>query len=506
MTTYRRNALLLALSAATVAAALPAATASAAGTASAPGSGLAWRNCAVAGGPAGQECADLSVPLDYREPAGRQVTIAVSRIKSTRPEARRGTLMVIPGGPGSSGVQRLTQKGARLAQETGGAYDLVAFDPRGVGGSTRANCGLDAADRYMVTLRSWPGADGSIEDNVARSKRIAEACRRNGGPVLDSLTTHNQARDLDRLREALGEERISAWGTSYGTYVAAVYAQKFPQRTDRWVLDSSADPNPKRVAQGWMRDMARGADDRFPDFAAWAAHPDRAGDGLRLADRPEDVRPLFIALAARLDTTPVPSTTPGVEVNGNVLRQALQNSLYSDSAFPGLARLIKAAQDPAAADDPARRPALPPQLTQPMSDEDAAITVGVICNDVRWTGSVPAYRRAVAADRAVHPLTAGLPANITPCSFWKAPAEKPTRLTDEGPSNILMVQSLRDPSTPYTSGLKMRAALGDKARLVTVDQGGHGLYLGNGNACTDTTVTRFLLTGERPEQDTTCAN
>ena len=502
MTAYRRNALLLALSAATVAAVLPAAQSASA----APRTELTWRNCEVKGGPAGQECADLSVPLDYSEPDGRQLTLAVSRIKSTRPEARRGTLMVIPGGPGSSGVQRLTQKGARLAKEMDGAYDLVAFDPRGVGGSSRANCELDAGDRWMVTLRSWPDADGGIEENVARSRRIAEACRRNGGSVLDSLTTGNQARDLDRLREALGEEKISAWGTSYGTYVAAVYAQKFPRHTDRWVLDSSADPNPKRVAQGWMRDMARGADDRFPDFAAWAVHPDRANEGLRLADRAQDVRPLVLDLAARLDRTPVPSTTPGVAVDGKVLLQALQNALYSDSAFSSMARLVKAAQDPAAVQDPERRPVLPPALTQAMSDEDAAITVGVICNDVRWTGSVPSYRRAVAAARDTHPLTGGMPANITPCSFWKAPTEKPVRLTADGPSNILMIQSLKDPATPYTSGLKMREALGARARLVTVEQGGHGLYLGNGNACGDATVTRYLLTGERPEKDAYCAN
>ncbi|WP_406861697.1 alpha/beta hydrolase [Streptomyces sp. HUAS MG47] len=502
MTTYRcTTTLLAALSTAVVVGALLPMTPASAVSPS-PAAPLDWTACGPEG--QGQECAKLTVPLDYRDPAGEQIALAVTRIRSTRPEARRGTLMMIPGGPGGSGVERLTQKGPRLAQETGGAYDLVAFDPRGVGGSTRANCRLDAADRLMVTLRSWPAADGRVDENIARSRRTAEACARNGGAILDSLTTANQVRDLDRLRRALGERRLSAWGTSYGAYVAAQYAQKFPHRTDRIVLDSSADPDPKRVAQGWMRDMAKGAEDRFPDFAAWAAHADRGG--LRLAERPEDVRPLFLALAARLDREPVPSTTPGVAVDGNVLRQALQNALYSDGAFSSMARLIKAAQDPAAGTDPTRRPVLPPALTGPLGDEDAAITVGVICNDVRWTGTVADYRTAVAADRTAHPLTAGMPANITPCTFWKTPAsaEEPTRLTSDGPSDILMIQNRRDPATPHSSGLKMRAALGDRARLVTVERGGHGVYLGNGNACGDATVTRFLLTGERPERDTTC--
>ncbi|MFF6774311.1 alpha/beta hydrolase [Streptomyces sp. NPDC012637] len=459
--------------------------------------GLSWSACGPAG--LGQECATLRAPLDYADPDGRQVELAVSRIRSTEPAARRGTLLVVPGGPGSSGVQRLTSKGPALKKELGGAYDLVAFDPRGVGGSTKAHCGLAEQDRHLVTLRAWPAADGSIDENVERSRRVAEACARNGGAELRGLTTANEVRDMDRLRQALGERKLSAWGSSYGTYVTAQYAQKFPHRTDRVVLDSSADPDPRKVAQGWLAGMARGADDRFPDFAAWAAHPDRANDGLRLAERPEDVRPLVLGLAARLDRQPKPSATPGVPLTGNLLRQALQNALYSDAAFADFARLVQQAGEAGGT------PALPPVLSGPMPDEDATVTVGVVCNDVRWRGSVPSHRRAVAADRAAHPLTAGMPVNITPCSFWKdSPVEKPTRITDEGPSNILMIQGLRDPSTPHSAGLEMRAALGARARLVSVDHGGHGMYLGNGNACGDRTVTRFLLTGERPAADATC--
>lgn len=182
---------------------------------------------------------------------------------------------------------------------------------------------------------------------MARSQRVAEACAANGGPVLRSFTTANQVRDMDRLREALGERKLSAWGVSYGTYVAAVYAQKYPERTDRWVLDSSGDPDPARVARGWLANMAQGADDRFPDFAAWASHPDRDKDGLRIAEHPEDVEPRLLALAASLDRTPRPSTTPGVPLTGTGLRQALQNALYADAAFPAFAKLLVSLQDPA---------------------------------------------------------------------------------------------------------------------------------------------------------------
>ncbi|MFD6884953.1 alpha/beta hydrolase [Streptomyces sp. NPDC059957] len=508
MTTYRSKTVLVTLCATAVAATLTgtatgatATTTTTTATTTARGTvpALAWAACTHKGHLDGQQCAKLSVPLDYADPAGPQVELAVSRLPSPRPAARRGTLVVVPGGPGSSGVQRLSQKGAALAGQLAGAYDIVALDPRGVGGSVTAACGLDAADRRLTTLRSWPGADGGIAANAERSRRVAEACAANGGAELRSFTTANQARDMDRFREALGERKLSVWAVSYGTYVTAVYAQKFPHRTDRLVLDSSGDPDPKRVARGWLANMAQGAEDRFPDFAAWAADPARAGEGLRLAEHPDDVRPLFLALAEELDRSPRPSNVPGLPLTGTMLRQAMQVALYGDAQFPGFARLVRAAQDPKAV------PELPQELAGVLPDSDAALMVGVICNDVAWPKDVSGYERAVAADRVAHPLTAGMPANVTPCAFWKdAPAERPTRITDRGPSNILMVQNLRDPATPYAASLKMRGALGSRARLLTVDHGGHGVYLGNGNACADRTITAYLTTGERPVRDSAC--
>ncbi|MFJ8159746.1 alpha/beta hydrolase [Streptomyces sp. NPDC096136] len=504
MTNRRNKALLLALCTATAVATATTATA-APQPPDRPRAGtprLDWRPCAKPDGPAAQECADLPVPLDYADPAGPQISVAVSRIRSDRPEARRGTLVVIPGGPGGSGVQRLTQKGAALGKELAGAYDLVALDPRGVGGSTTAACGIAPEDRRLTTLRSWPGPGGDTTPNLARARRVAEACATAGGPVLRSFSTANQVRDMDRLREALGERKLSAWGVSYGTYVGAVYAQTYPGRTDRWVLDSSGDPDPERVARGWLANMGRGAEDRFPDFAAWASHPDRDREGLRLAGSPEEVRPLVLSLADALDRSPRPSTTPGTPLTGNDLRQALQNALYRDSAFPGLARLLLSLRDPQAT------PVLPPELAQPLPDAEASQLLAVVCNDVAWPNPPAAdLQHAVDEDRGRRPLTAGMPVNVTPCSFWKTPpATPPTRITDHGPSNILMIQSRKDPATPYAGSLRMREALGRRAVMVRVEQGGHGMYLGNGNACGDRAVTRFLTTGARPARDTDCPN
>ncbi|RPK62566.1 Tripeptidyl aminopeptidase precursor [Streptomyces sp. ADI96-02] len=505
MTQPTRTALLFTLCATAVAATLTPGLAAADGRPAVRAEpAFAWHACEPSGGapvPAGQECASLRVPLDYRDPGGPAVEVAVARLRTDRPAARRGTLLVIPGGPGSSGVQRLAQKGEALRAATGGGYDLVSLDPRGVGGSTRGRCGLPAGDRWLTTLRSWPDADGGIAENTERARRTAASCESGGDALLRSVSTLNEARDIDRLRGALGERELTVWGTSYGAYVGAVYAQKFPQRVDRLVLDSTGDPDPARVAHGWLENMAAGAADRFPDFAAWAADPAREEAGLRLADRAEDVEPLLLALARRLDGSPRASDVAGVPLTGNGLRQALQNALYSDAAFPALARLVRAAQDPLG------RPVLPPELARALPDEDASLMVAGICNDVRWPSSAAGYARRVAADRERYPLTAGMPANITPCAFWKSgPSEKPVRITGEGPSEVLMIQSLRDPATPYAGALRMREALGDRARMVTVGQGGHGMYLGNGNACGDRAVSAFLVDGVRPARDAHCPN
>ncbi|GAA3048671.1 hypothetical protein GCM10020000_31270 [Streptomyces olivoverticillatus] len=364
-----RKSILVALATAAVAATL-AAPARASTPPRPPAPSLAWKPCV---GASDRECADLTVPLDYRKPGGRHLTLAVSRLRSNNAQARRGTLLLIPGGPGGSGRDELAEQGQAVRDATHGAYDIVSFDPRGAGGSTRAQCGLNDDDRELTHLLEWPSADGHIDDNVSRSRRTAEACLRNGGDVLRSFSTANEVRDIDRLRQALGEEKLSAWGVSYGTYVGAVYAQKYPEHTDRWVLDSSGDPDPARVERGWMANMAGGADDRFPDFAAWAADPARDA-GHRLAERAEDVRPMVLGLAAKLDRTPG-KFAGGQPLNGNHLRQALQHALYGDRSFAGLAELIAAVRDGKEA----------PGSPVILPDSDAAITMGG-CSATTWSG------------------------------------------------------------------------------------------------------------------------
>ncbi|MER6948432.1 alpha/beta hydrolase [Nonomuraea sp. NPDC000554] len=443
-----------------------------------------------------QECTTLQVPLDYSAPAGETISLAVSRIRTAKPGLRRGVLVIIPGGPGSPGLNRPSTLAGRLPQDVLDRYDLVGFDPRGVGQSTPVSCGLDHDDLAPTRLKPWPSADGDITENVNWSRRIAEACARNAGPLLRHISTRDEARDLDRIRAALGEQRLSYWGVSYGTYAGAVYATMFPDRTDRVVLDSNDDPDPHRVARTWLSNYAVGVEDRFPDFAAWAA----ARDGeYGLGADPAAVRSTVIGLAARLDRDPLPwqGGNPS-ELNGNVLRETMLNAFYSDANFPALAGLMKAAL----ASGPLPAPNTPPDAVM----QTIAATAGAtMCNDVEWPDSVGTHQRLVTRNRAAYPLTAGMPVNMGPCAFWPyRPAERPVRVTSRGPSNVLLVQNLRDPSTPHSGALRMREAFGQRARMVSVDSGGHGSYLANGNACGDRTVTEFLVSGRRPARDVLC--
>jgi pimeloyl-ACP methyl ester carboxylesterase len=458
---------------------------------------LTWSDCRGDGLDPRQQCATVEVPMDYSDPDGRTVEIAVSRIPSEKPSARRGALLLIPGGPGGESLSDPSGKGQKLPQRVRDAYDLIGFAPRGMAPSTAVDCKLDPADLSRTKLLPWPAPDGSVEGNMATARRMAEACGRNGGELIRHISTANEARDLDRVRAALGEAKISAWGVSYGTYVGAVYSQLFPHRTDRIVLDSNNDPDPTRVTRGWLAAFERGVEDNFPEFAAWASRP---GNPYRLASTAAEVRSGFLRLAARLDRAPLP--WPGADperLDGTVLRQTMLTSLYDPDDYPVLARTILAARKGTV-------PPVPGSPPESVLQNVAAVGVGTICNDVDWPDSAAAYQQDVDVSRVKFPLTAGMPRGPMACAALPyEPREPAVRITGRGPSNVLLVQNERDVATPLGGALRLRQALGDRAVMVTVNSTGHDAYLANGNACGDRTVSRFLATGERPGSDLYCA-
>jgi pimeloyl-ACP methyl ester carboxylesterase len=455
-----------------------------------------------------QRCGTVRVPLDYRQPHGRSITVAVSRIPAADPAKRRGVLMLNPGGPGSEGLSQPSVFGARASKAVLDSYDLVGFDPRGVGRSSPVTCGL--TDAETVPNYPYPAADGSIAGNVAFARSAAARCAARSGAVLPYITTANTARDIDLVRAALGAPRVSYWGGSYGTYLGAVYASMFPGRADRVVLDSAVDP--AKLWYGVFRAQNAGMTIRFPDAARVAA----AG-GLGLGSTVDEVTAGYRRLASRLDRRPV--TVPGaaVALNGNVLRHYTFTLLHYDSVLPDLARAWRATADLADGTATPEQVALlqavmaaitPSTSTAPgvPADNSLAAAWAIACGDVRWPGDVRTYARNVAADRAAYPLTAGFGAGIWPCAFWPTtPAERPAVLGDRGSRNVLIVQNERDPATPLSAGRGLRRALGQRAVMVTVDAGGHGVYgVQAPGSCATAAVDAFLVGGVLPATDTRC--
>lgn len=435
------------------------------------------------------ECTTLRVPLDYQDPGGATIELAVSRLPSTNPEQRRGVLLTNPGGPGSSGLdypQLLTTSAlpSPLPRSVRDQYDVIGFDPRGVGHSTPVTCDLTPE---QLAIGNLPYANGPAD--VVRQAEVAKAqagqcADAETGPMLPHTTTANTARDMDRIRAALGESTVSYLGASYGTYLGAVYATLFPERGDRIVLDSNLGPGGYDIEA--MRAFGHGLEVRFPDFAEFAArHPEYG-----LGSTPDEVTAKYHELAARLDREPVAA------YNGSIFRGMTFSSLYGQD----MAVLARAWQSLDRGEEPEI-----PGGEPPTSDNVSASRFAVLCGDSAWPRSVESYQEDVAVDRERYPLIGAASANIAACAFWETdPIEPQVSITDRGPSNVLMVQNERDPGTPMAGARKLRSALGERARMVTVEEGGHGVYVVGANNCANDAVTDFLVTGERPD-DSTCA-
>ncbi len=461
-----------------------------------------------------QRCGTLRVPLDYRAPRGRSIEIAISRIGTARPGPRRGILLSNPGGPGRSGLDMPSRLAARLPAEVLERYDLIGFDPRGVGNSTPVTCGLDPA-RLTTLLMPYPAPDGGIERNLAFARETAAACAEHSGDLLPFITTANTARDMDRIRAALGERKLSYFGISYGTYLGTVYISLFPGRGDRIVLDSAVDPG--LVWRDMWRTWNEAVATRLPDFLRFAAEQDSV---YHLGATPEEVRRTYDRLTKALDERPLPNPD-GPEVDGNMLREVTRGLLNHDGSFPHLAvgwqGLADSLSEPAA---DTRDTDVLARLNELLSaggafgtggavaagvpaDNVSAALYAVICDDVAWPRDVASYARQVAADQKAWPVTGGMPSNLWPCAAWPTPpVEPPVKVTGHGPRNVLILQNTRDPATSLASARGLRATLDRRAAMVTVDQGGHGAA-GLGG-CADEAMNTFLATGALPERDRLC--
>ncbi|MFI1207202.1 alpha/beta hydrolase [Streptomyces sp. NPDC020802] len=457
-----------------------------------------WKRC-EADSPAEFQCAVLKVPLDYRAPAGKQIGLAISRIKSTSPDERHGVLLSNPGGPGGRGLYMPLGMQEKLPESAQRKFDLIGFDPRGVGQSSPVTCDLEPEDDNWLR----PYKEETFAKDVAWVSGIANKCKEKAGETLQHITTRNTARDMDLIRAVLGEKKISYLGYSYGTYLGAVYAQLFPGRADRFVLDSAVDP--ARAWRGMIQWWAEGAEPAFDRWTAWAA---ARSEKYALGDTSKEVERTFWDLVAQADDTPI--EVEGQPTTGDDIRSGMRGAVFSpEYATEGMVELKKAA---------AGKPASTRKLAafarsegtgtsgavEVPSDNGTASFWAVVCGDnsAAWSRDPESYRQDAIEDKGRYPLFGDFTSSIKPCAFWGESVEPATKVNNRVGS--LVVQNEWDSQTPLPSGQALHADL-KGSKMVTVLGGeGHGVYP-NGNACTDDTVTGYLLTGKLPAKDVTCA-
>ncbi|MGP8303656.1 alpha/beta hydrolase [Streptomyces inhibens] len=496
--------------------AAPFSTATAAPAASKSGVGLdryydqrlGWGSCAKGPGDtmgrdldkAGVQCADVTVPLDYADPQGRTITVAISRLKATDTRHRIGSILLNNGGPGGTALESPPEFHAWM-RKTGPRYDIVGFDPRFVGRSTPLDCGLSVG----TNLFSAGLSRASFERQVVFQKGLAAKCRATNASVLPHVTTRNTARDMDVIRGALGERKISYFGFSYGTYLGTVYTQMFPGRTDRMVLDGAIDPH--KFGPRMLQEAVGENEQALADWATWAAaRNDTYGLGrtraqvLATIDRVIKASargPLTVGTAPetfQLDDTQIPF----------VLFAGLDSD--TDTSRTSLAEQVSVLNKAAAGQPTRLSPRFAATLRFVVSGEQShhgSVQSAIICGDTAAPRDPEVYWRDIQRSRAAHPRFGALANNIGPCAFWDRPREKPTQVKHD--AKVLIVSATGDPRTAHKGAVALHGLLPSSKLITLKGANRHAIYGLYENPCVDNKVNQYLATGKLPANDQTCS-
>jgi pimeloyl-ACP methyl ester carboxylesterase len=452
-----------------------------------------WAQCR-----GGFVCARLDVPLDYSDPGGKTIAISVNRLPVKSASGRIGALVVNPGGPGGSGLDYARAGSAIVSESVLERFDLVGFDPRGVGESTPVKC-LDEeeTDRYIA-------ADGS-PDTPAEERRLAdlskqfgERCVERSGDLIGHVSTVEAARDLDILRAVLGDERLNFLGKSYGTYLGATYAELFPDRVGRLVLDGALDPKLTSAAlnKGQALGFERALTAFVDDCITRSGCPLPGGRARALA--------AVDALLERIDRRSLPAQQDRPLTQGQAML-GLAYGLYDEGFWPALRQAL----DQATQGDGSTLQVLADAYAHRDSSgryqgNAFAALYAVNCLD-RAEESRLAVVRATAhrLEKAAPVFGDYLVWSSLPCGLWPVPStSKPHAVQAEGAPPILVVGTTRDPATPYAWAVSLAKQLA-AGRLLTYVGDGHTAY-SRGSRCIDAAVNGFLLEEKLPAEGTRC--
>ncbi|MEV5933051.1 alpha/beta hydrolase [Streptomyces sp. NPDC052079] len=457
----------------------------------------AWKKCGTDDYPTLQ-CASVKVPLDHSGSTGRRtITLALSRVPHTA-KKYQGPLLVNPGGPGGSGLTLAGFVASALPKKVAAQYDVIGFDPRGVGASEPA---LDCAPGHFGPVRpdSVPTSPEVEQANLRRVRAFAEACGRKYGHLLPHLNTDAAARDIDVIRRALGAKKINYFGYSYGTYLGAVYAKLFPERVRRLVLDSVIDPT--QVWYDANLNQNHAFNDRHRAFMAWVARHDRT---YGLGTDPEKAEATWYAMRAALKKEPA-----GGKVGAAELEDTYIPGGYYNGYWPYLAEAFSAYVNHEDA-EPLIEAYENFGTNDATGDNGYSVYTAVQCRDASWPRDWRQWRKDHWAAYARSPfLTWNNAWYNAPCAFWPTESVRPERVRNSELPPALLFQATQDAATPYQGGVTVHRLL-SRSRLVVESGGGnHGITL-SGNTCLDRHLTAYLTDGTVPrgrrgEADAVCA-
>ncbi|MDI1445678.1 alpha/beta hydrolase [Polyangium sp. 6x1] len=457
-----------------------------------PKPAISWEDC---GG--GFECATFSVPVHHDAPDGRTFSIPLVRRPAAVPSARIGSLLVNPGGPGGSGVGWVRGAQIALPQPIKDRFDLVGFDPRGQAGSTPL---IDCVDDLgpVVGLDPTPDDDAERAALIAGADAFAAACKARSGDLLPFVGTNNVARDMDLLREALGDEKLTYLGLSYGTFLGTIYAEAYPDRVRAIVLDGAIDPTVSGDA--FIKGQALGFEAELEAFlAACAANTSCAfhsgGDPWSAYD----------AVKAAIEASPLPAPPGSARTLGpGELLYGVAQPLYNKAQWKFLAQALALAATGDGSGLLAFADAYVARSADGTYGASFEVYYGVTSIDNVFPHDPQVYRTLTDELQAKAPrIGAYLPATALPSAHWPIPPWRSnTPVSADGAAPILVVGATGDPATPYPWAVSLAAQLSSGV-LLTRDGPGHVSFL-RGITCIDQAITDYLVDLVVPAEGTTC--
>lgn len=450
---------------------------------------LRWHSCGNA------ECATFQVPLDHAHPGGKEIALALGRVRARNADARIGSLLFDLGGPGGPGADAVEHVASALPETISDRFDIVGWDPRGTGRSSPVECG--ARLDYLFAPDSAPDNPAEAAALERSARRFARSCDRRSPQLIRHVATIDTVRDLDRIRAALGESKLSFLGFSYGTYLGAVYAQMYPERVRAMVLDGALDPalpaDEVAIEQAEAFELSL---DAFLDNCARNRDCEFHHDG-----KP---RKALEALRTKIDRHPMRSDD-GRLLGPTQFDVALASPLYEGAdGYKDLAHALHRTEggDPSemieSFDDYVGRNADGTYT----SEWSAFLAISCADGPVLSPAALAKLERRAAVETPIFgAATLGL---SLPCSYWPVPVVNPVPAPVTAPDAppIVVVSTTGDPVTPLAWAEGLARQLGT-ARLVTVDGTAHTSTLG-GNPCLDDALVRYLVALRPPGPDLHC--